>query len=59
MIKDIHKHHYNQSQDHFGYTIRHNQILNQVGLENGATEEVLPLYTMQNLLDLLILRWLL
>lgn len=52
MIKDIHKHHYNQSQDHFGYTIRHNQILNQVGLENGATEEVLPLYTMQKFVRL-------
>lgn len=47
IIKDQITSSYNQSQDHFGYTIRHNQILKQVGLENGATEEVLPLYTMQ------------
>lgn len=52
MIRDIDCHDYNQSQDHFGYTVRHNQILNQVGLDNGATEEVLPLYTMQKFVRL-------
>ena len=52
VINDIHTCQYNQSQDHFGYTIRHNQILKQVGLENGATEEVLPLYTMQKFVRL-------
>ena len=52
VIQDIHSHEYNQSQDHFGYTVRCNHIPNQIGLENGATEEVLPLYTMQKFVRL-------
>lgn len=52
IINDCEYHDHNQSQDHFGYTIRPNQILRQIGLENGATEEVLPLYTMQKFVRL-------
>ena len=37
----------NISEDHFGTIIRNNEILSQVGLKNGATEEELPIYPMQ------------
>ena len=42
----------NCSQDHFGTIIRSNTILKQRGLENGATEEELPIYPMKRFVKL-------
>lgn len=40
------------AQDHFGTIVRNNEILEQVGLKNGATEEELPIYPMQRFVKL-------
>lgn len=40
------------AQDHFGTIVRNNEILNQAGLENGATEEELPIYPFQKFVKL-------
>lgn len=42
----------NCSQDQLGTIIRDNVIKNQLGLENGATEYVLPIYAMQRFVKL-------
>ena len=49
---DIYTSHQNCSQDQFGTIIRDNVITNQKGLDNGATEFVLPIYAMQRFVKL-------
>lgn len=51
-FNDIYSSQENCSQDQFGTIIRENIIKNQKGLENGATEYVLPIYAMQRFVKL-------
>ena len=49
---DIYTSKQNCSQDQLGTIIRDNVITNQKGIENGATEYVLPIYAMQRFVKL-------
>lgn len=51
-FKDVTSSIQNCSQDHFGTIIRDNIIKKQRGLENGATEEELPIYPMKRFVKL-------
>ncbi|MEG0276742.1 MAG: glycoside hydrolase family 38 C-terminal domain-containing protein [Coprobacillus sp.] len=51
-FKDVYSSKENLSQDHFGTIVRSNTILKQRGLENGATEEELPIYPMKRFVKL-------
>ena len=52
VFRDIEESTESLSQDHFGTIVRNNEILDQIGLENGGTEEELPIYSMQRFVKL-------